>query len=89
MRAIVSVVGKDSMGILAKVSVFLYSLQINVTDVSQSILQDYFHMLMLVDSTKCKKPFAEIAEKLEILGKEIGMTIKIQHEDVFNSMHKI
>lgn len=89
MRAIVSVVGKDRMGIIARVSGLLYSFDINVVDLSQSILQDYFHMIMLVDVSKCSKKFSEISDGLNTLGEEIGMSIKIQHEDIFNAMHKI
>lgn len=89
MKAIVSVIGKDNLGIIAKVSGFLYSININVLDVSQSVLQDYFNMIMLVDISKCKEKIAVISEKLDGLGKEIGMSIKIQHEDIFNAMHKI
>jgi len=89
MRAIVSVVGKDRMGIIAKVSGFLYSIDINVVDLSQSVLQDYFHMIMLVDMSKCGRKFADISDALAELGAGIGMSIKIQHEDIFNAMHKI
>jgi len=89
MRAVVSVVGKDRMGIIAKVSGFLYSIDINVVDLSQSVLQDYFHMIMLVDMSKCSRRFSEIAEEIARVGEEIGMSIKIQHEDIFNAMHKI
>ena len=89
MRAIVSVVGKDRMGIIAKVSGFLYSIDINVMDLSQSVLQDYFHMIMLVDLDKCGRKFDDISDALAELGVEIGLSIKIQHEDIFNAMHKI
>jgi ACT domain-containing protein len=89
MRAIVSVVGRDRMGIIAKVSGLLYSIDINVVDLSQSVLQEYFHMIMLVDISKCGRKFADISEELTKLGEEIGMSIKIQHEDIFNAMHKI
>ena len=89
MRAIVSVIGKDSMGIIAKVSGFLYSVKINVLDVSQTILQEYFHMIMLVDIARCESKLADVAVKLDALGKEIGMSVKIQHEELFNAMHKI
>lgn len=89
MRAIVSVVGKDRMGIIARVSGLLFSIDINVLDISQSVLQEYFHMIMLVDVSKCSKKFSEISGGLDELGAEIGMSIKIQHEDIFNAMHKI
>ncbi|GBU23113.1 hypothetical protein R80B4_03029 [Fibrobacteres bacterium R8-0-B4] len=89
MRAIVSVVGKDRMGIIAKVSGLLFSIDINVMDLSQSVMNDYFHMIMLVDMSKCSRKFEEISAALDTLGTEIGMSIKIQHEDIFNAMHKI
>ena len=89
MRAIVSVVGKDRMGIIAKVSGLLFSIDINVMDLSQSVMNDYFHMIMLVDLSKCSRKFEEISAALDTLGAEIGMSIKIQHEDIFNAMHKI
>jgi ACT domain-containing protein len=89
MKAIVSVTGKDCMGIIAKVSGYLYSVDINVVDLNQSVLQEYFHMIMLVDVSKCARKFSEISDGLDKLGGEIGMSIKIQHEDIFNAMHKI
>jgi len=89
MRAIVSVVGKDRMGIIAKVSGLLFSIDINVMDLSQSVMNDYFHMIMLVDMSRCKRKFEDISAALATLGAEIGMSIKIQHEDIFNAMHKI
>ncbi len=89
MRAIVSVVGKDRMGIIAKVSGLLFSIDINVIDLSQSVMNDYFNMIMLVDTSRCTKKFEEISTALNTLGTEIGMSIKIQHEDIFNAMHKI
>jgi len=89
MRAIVSVVGKDRMGIIAQVSGLLFSIDINVMDLSQSVMNEYFHMIMLVDTSKCARKFEEISAALDTLGAEIGMSIKIQHEDIFNAMHKI
>jgi len=89
MRAIVSVVGKDRMGIIAQVSGLLFSIDINVMDLSQSVMNDYFHMIMLVDTSKCTRKFEDISAALAALGTEIGMSIKIQHEDIFNAMHKI
>ncbi|MDR2693459.1 MAG: ACT domain-containing protein [Chitinispirillales bacterium] len=89
MRAIVSVVGKDRMGIIAQVSGLLFSIDINVMDLSQSVMNDYFHMIMLVDMSNCARKFEDISAALAALGAEIGMSIKIQHEDIFNAMHKI
>lgn len=89
MKAVVSVIGKDKTGIIAAVSNALYVLGINIEDLSQTIMQEYFTMIMLVDISGCKKTLTEIAAILEEKGKEAGVIIKIQHEDIFNAMHKI
>lgn len=89
MRAIVSVIGKDKLGIIAKVSNYLYELDINIEDISQTIMQEYFTMIMLVETGKCNKTFSEISSFLEKKGEEFGVNIKIQSEDIFNAMHKI
>lgn len=89
MRALLSVIGKDKLGIIAKVSNYLYELNINIEDISQTIMQDYFTMIMLVDTGKCKKEFSEISSFLEKKGEEFGVSIRIQSEEIFNAMHKI
>lgn len=89
MKAIVSVIGKDKTGIIAAVSTALYVLGINIEDISQTIMQQYFTMIMLVDISGCKKSISEIAEILDNKGKEAGVLIRIQHEDIFNAMHKL
>ena len=89
MRAVITVLGKDTVGILAKVSSLCAAHNVNVTDVTQSILQDMFVMVMLVDLTGLDTGFCTLADELEALGKEIGLSIKIMHEDIFNSMHRI
>lgn len=89
MRAIVSVIGKDKLGIIAKVSGYLFELNINIEDISQTIMQEYFTMIMLVDTDKCTQRFSEISSFLENKGEEIGVTIKIQSEEIFNAMHKL
>ena len=89
MRAIVSVIGKDKLGIIAKVSTMLYELGINIEDISQTIMQDYFTMIMLVDMSKTEKKLSDLSSILEVKGKEIGVSVKIQHEDIFNAMHKL
>ena len=89
MRAIVSVIGKDKMGIIAKVSGCLFELDINIEDISQTIMQEYFTMIMLVDTGNCKKSFSDISNILDKLGDTTGVKIKIQGEDIFNAMHKI
>lgn len=88
-RVVVTVVGKDKVGIIAKVTSVLSEEDVNVLDISQTILQDFFTMIMLVDITNCKADFNTLKEKLEQTGKEIGMKITMQHEDVFQYMHRI
>ena len=89
MKAIVSVIGKDTYGILAKVSAACAECKANIVDVTQSVLQDMFVMIMLVDISEYNCEFANLREKLESLGNEIGMKISVMHEDIFNSMHRI
>lgn len=88
MKAIVSVIGKDKTGIIYHVTKALYEENINVEDISQTILQDYFTMIMLV-SFNDGKNIEAINEKLSVLSKELNVQIRLQHEDIFNSMHKI
>ena len=89
MKAIVTVVGKDRTGIIAKVSTTLCENNINIEDISQTIMQDMFTMIMLVNIEKCTKPFDVISKELDKLGESLSLSIRIQHEDVFNSMHRI
>ena len=89
MKAIISVIGTDRMGVIAKVSGKLFDMQINVEDISQTIMQNYFTMIMMVDMSKSNLQFNEIADQLKQLGEEIGMDIRIQSESIFNAMHKI
>lgn len=89
MRAVVTVVGKDKTGIIAKISTFLAEKEINILDISQTILDKYFTMIMLVDLSKASVELAELAEECSALGKNIGMSIHVQHEDIFNAMHGV
>ena len=89
MRAVITVVGKDTVGILAKVSSICAAHNVNVTDVTQSILQDLFVMVMLVDIRQINTDFSALADELDRLGGEMGLSIKMMHEDIFNSMHRI
>ena len=89
MKAVVTVMGIDKTGIIAKVSTCLSDFNINILDINQTIMQNIFTMIMLVDIKEATNDFANIAETLEKLGKELGVEIRIQHEDIFNSMHKI
>lgn len=89
MRAVITVVGKDKVGILAKVSAICAENNVNVIEVSQSILQDMFCMIMLTDVSDCKVPFTEFAENIAKQGEEQGLSIRAMHENVFKSMHRI
>ncbi len=89
MRAIVTVIGKDRVGIIASVTNLLSRHGVNVLDISQTVLQEYFTMIMLVDASRCEVPFAELATLLKDAGEEMGMQIRAQREDVFNAMHRI
>lgn len=89
MKGIITVIGRDRVGIIAKVCVYLSNNDVNVLDISQTIVQGYFNMLMIVDYTNTSKRFEEMFEELEALGEEIGVKIKLQHEDIFNTMHRI
>ncbi|MCI2105126.1 MAG: ACT domain-containing protein [Intestinimonas sp.] len=88
-RAIVTVLGKDRVGIMSFACTLLAQHNINILDISQTILQDYFTMVMLVDATGCDLPFAELATLLENQGKTRDLAIHIQREDLFNAMHRI
>jgi ACT domain-containing protein len=89
MKAVISVLGKDKIGIIYNVTSVLSEYEINILDINQTIIQDYFSMVMIVDLAKCSIKFEEIQNKLEKKGEEIGLSIRIQHEDIFNSMYKI
>ena len=89
MKGIITVVGKDKVGIIAKVCVYLSESGVNILDISQTIMQGYFNMLMIVDFEKSPLKFEDAAAELEQLGEEIGVRIQLQHEDIFNSMHRI
>ncbi len=89
MRAIVTVIGKDQVGIIAAVCALLSEQNVNVLDISQTVLQDYFTMIMLVDAGESKRPFAELAALLEEEGDRRGLSIRAQREDIFHAMHRI
>lgn len=89
MRAIITVVGKDAVGILAKVANRCSDHKVNVIEVTQSILQDMFAMIMMVDVNACDVPFTALVDELSALGRENGLVIHCMHEDIFNAMHTI
>ena len=89
MKAIVTVIGKDRVGITAAVCALLAQHNINILDISQTVLQDYFTMVMLVDTAACTASIGEMDDLLEQAGKEQELSIRIQREDIFNAMHRI
>ncbi|MDD2968007.1 MAG: ACT domain-containing protein [Lachnospiraceae bacterium] len=88
-RTIITVVGKDTIGIIAKVCTYLANNRINILDISQTIVQDYFNMMMIVDMNDSLKSSAEISKEMAQIGEEIGVVIKCQREDIFDKMHRI
>ncbi len=89
MKAIVTVVGKDRVGIIAEVCALLASYRVNVLDISQTVMQGYFTMMMAVDVSACTAPLVELCERMESAGKEMGLSIRVQREDIFQAMHRI
>lgn len=89
MKAVITVIGKDMVGILAKVSSICAESNINIMDVTQSILQDMFCMIMMADTSKSNISLSEFSEILSKYGEENGLAIHVMHEDIFNSMHRI
>ena len=88
-RTIITVVGKDTVGIIAKGCTYLAENSINILDISQTIVQEYFNMMMIVDMGKMTKSFEEVADELANVGKELGVQVKCQREEIFNMMHRI
>ena len=88
-RVIITVVGKDTVGIIAKVCTYLADNHINILDISQTIVQDYFNMMMIVDADKSDKALAEVITELDEIGNGIGVVIKCQREEIFDKMHRI
>ena len=88
-KVIITGVGKDTVGIIAKVCTYLSEGSVNVLDISQTIVSGYFNMMMIVDMANATASFAEISDQLDALGEEIGVTIKCQKEEIFEMMHRI
>ncbi|MCR5742583.1 MAG: ACT domain-containing protein [Lachnospiraceae bacterium] len=88
-KAIITVVGKDTVGIIAKVCTYLAQENINILDISQTIVDGYFNMMMIVDVNSAAKPVGEIITELETVGKNIGVVIRLQMEEIFTKMHRI
>lgn len=89
MRAVITVIGQDKVGIIAKISNILADASVNVLDISQTIMQELFTMMMLVDISKSTTEFGVLAGQLRDLGNELELSIQIQHEDIFQSMHRV
>lgn len=87
-RTIITVVGKDTVGIIAKVCTYLAEKEVNILDISQTIVQGFFNMMMIVDAGKVDS-FETLCDDLDAMGEEIGVTIKCQHEEIFDRMHRI
>ena len=88
-KGIISVVGKDTVGIIAKVCTYLAENQINILDISQTIVQGYFNMMMIIDMDKAQKEVGDIFDDLESIGKEIGVNVHCQRAEIFEKMHRI
>ena len=88
-KVIITVVGKDTVGIIAKVCTYLSEGSVNVLDISQTIVSGYFNMMMIVDMANATASYAELSDQLDALGEEIGVTIKCQKEEIFEMMHRI
>lgn len=89
MKCIITVLGTDKVGIIAKVCTYLSEVNINILDISQTIVSGYFNMLMIVDADKANKPLEDFADDLVNIGDELGVKVTVQHEDIFNCMHRI
>ena len=88
-KTVISVVGKDSVGIIAKVCTYLANNNINILDISQTIVSGYFNMMMIVDTNESAKTVSDVTNELGQIGEEIGVLIQAQNEDIFNMMHRI
>ena len=89
MKAVVTVVGKDRVGIIARVCTQLAGYQVNVLDISQTVMQGYFTMMMVVDVSGCTVPLAQLCRDMDARGQEMGLSIRVQREDIFEAMHRV
>ena len=88
-KAVITVIGKDTVGIIAGICTYLADKKVNILDISQTIVQGYFNMMMIADMNKAQKSVSEVSDDLDKLGEEIGVIIKCQREEIFDSMHRI
>ena len=89
MKAVVTVVGKDRVGIIAEVCTDLAAFQVNVLDIRQTVMQGYFTMMMVVEVSECTLPLAELCKAMDAKGQEMGVSIRVQREDIFEAMHRV
>ena len=89
MKAVVTVVGKDRVGIIANVCSALAGFEVNVLGINQTVMQGYFTMMMVVEVSMCNVPLADLVTKMDDIGKEMGLSIRVQREDIFEAMHRI
>ena len=89
MKAIVTVVGKDRIGIIANVCTLLAHYQVNILDISQTVMQGYFTMMMAAEVSQCNVPLADLVTEMARIGEEMGLSIRVQREDIFQAMHRI
>ena len=89
MKAVVTVVGKDRVGIIANVCLALASYNVNILDISQTVLQEYFTMMMVVEVSDCTVPVAQLCQEMDAKGHEMGLSIRVQREDIFEAMHRV
>lgn len=88
-KAIITVVGKDTVGILAKTCAYLAKNNVNILDISQTVVQDYFNMMMIADGSSCRKPFDRIGRELAEIGLDLGLKIRCQKSEIFEKMHRV
>ena len=88
-KAVITVIGKDTVGIIAGICTYLAEKKVNILDISQTIVQGYFNMMMIVDMNEAKEEFREVSEELNKIGEEIGVTIRCQRSEIFEKMHRL
>ena len=88
-KTIITVIGRDTVGIIAKVCTYLADNGINILDISQTIVAGYFNMMMVTDASRCEKDHGQIADELSLLGEQMGLSIRCMQEDIFDAMHRI
>ncbi len=89
MKAFITVIGKDNVGIIAHIANALADLKVNILDINQTVMEGTFTMIMMVDAAACPVSFSELTAEMDKAGRKLGLSVQIQHEDIFNSMHRL